>query len=202
MAITEETFKNKLEKFLPPFVVQGEIRDALLTAVARRLFELHQAIDGLHDSDWTGKGLEITAKENGIFYNDTRINIAIPSGDILLLGDGTQLTIRIEEDDATIQQRLINRLDYWKQRGTREGVKNDLEAIYGLDFSTIYFRNYTETGIITGITSFNDDNFVGQNNIVEFWPSDQEYIARTVEKDRIIKKYVIPLNAEIIYKGE
>lgn len=233
--ITESTYKGKLERFLPPFIVPSDIRDALLMAVARRLVELQQAITDLPDANWTGKGLLLNAAESKIFYNNRRLCLVTPAGELLLLPDGTQLIIRNEDlgidtleavglpdeqtvlflpDDITylsfsetyseeppIQTGLEERTKYWSERGTEKGIQQDLEAIFGLRFSSIFFHGY-ESGIIGDVTAFDDLQFCDTNKLIEFHTSDRGYIVHRAEDDEKIKRQIIPIDAEIIFMGE
>lgn len=236
MAITETTYKEKLEKFLPPFIVPGNIRDALLTAIARRLVELQQAIAALPDANWTGKGLLLNAAESKILYNNRRLGLTSPAGEVLLLPDGTQLIIRNEDlgintlqavglpdnqtvlllpdgltylsisetysEEPPIQDKLGQRTMYWTERGTEKGIKRDLEKMFGLKFSNIFFHDYRKSGIIGDVTAFDDIQVVDCNNLIEFHTSDRGYIVHRSEDDEVIKKQIIPIDAEIIFIGE
>ena len=229
MAITEATYKEKLEKFLPPFIVGSDIRDALLTAVARRLVELQQAIADLPDANWTGKGLLLNAAESKILYNDRRLCLATPDGitqltirqedlgidtlqavglpddqTVLLLPDGlTYLSLsETYSEEPPIQNRLEERTSYWSERGTEKGIQQDLEAMFGLKFSTLIFHDYRDSGIIGDVTAFDEMRFVDCNKLIEFYTSDRGYIVHRAEDDEIIRKYIIPIDAEIIFKGE
>ncbi|MHB8841000.1 MAG: hypothetical protein ACYC56_04290 [Candidatus Aquicultor sp.] len=236
MAITETTYKEKLEKFLPPFIAQSAIRDALLTAIARRLLELQQAIAALPNANWTGKGLILNAAENKIFGNNRRLCLTSPAGEFLLLPDGlTQLTIRKEDlaidtllavglpdnqtvlllpdgltylsisetysEEPPVQNRLEERFQFWSERGTGKGIKHDLESMFGLDFSTLILHD-SDSGIIGDVTEFDDLQFVGCDKLIEFHTSDRGYIVHRTEDDAIIKKHIIPIDAEIIFIGE
>lgn len=234
--IDATTYRDKLRRFFPPFVVENEIYFALLLAVANRFFEIYEAMIGLKDADWSGPGLLLTAKENLINYNDKRLCLTAPDGLILLLPDGsTQLTIRMEDlliasltavalsdgtplllpdgktylsteeilsEEEPLREKLRERLQYWSERGTEKGIKRDLEKMFGLRFSNIYFHGKDEGGIIGDVTAFDDVQFVDANKLIEFHTSDRGYIVHRPEDDEKIKKYIIPIDAEIIFIGE
>lgn len=235
--ITVNTYIEKLKKYLPTFVVESEVREALLKAIANRLFELYTAMDALDQAEWVGKGLLLNAEESKILYNNKRLCVSSPGGEILLLPDGvTPLVIRNEDlafeqlecvglasDDAVlllpdgvtylsisetyseeepIRQRLLRRLEFLIQRGTEKGIKQDLDALFGLSESTVLFKDFEETGIITGVTHFGDYNFVGVDNLIEFYTTDRGYIVRRETENELIQKSLIPMNTNIIFIGE
>jgi hypothetical protein len=235
--MTQDAYIDKLKKYLPPFIVQSEVRDALLKTIANRLLELSTEAGALRDADWMGKGLLLNALESKIFYNNKRLCVSSPGDDILLMPDGiTPLVIRNEDlgfeqlncvelpsedtvlllpdgstyltlsetytEEEPIKNRLLNRLNYLTQRGTEKGIKQDLEAMFGLKESALYFHDFEDTGIITGVTNFGDNNFVGAENLIEFYPTDRGYIVRREPDNEMILKSVIPINTNIIFTGD
>ena len=232
--IDENYYIDKLNKYLPPFILESEVKDALLKSISKRLLELHHEIYDLPNANWTGKGLTLDAQENKIYYNDRRLCLSNPDGQPLLLPDGvTQIIIRFEDLGTTsieavelpdgqtvllmpdgitylsisetysekpiIQSRLENRLQYWKARGTEGGIQADLEAMFGLNSSTLVFHPETETGMIGDVTAFDDNNFVDADRLIEFIPSDRGYIDHRAGDDLIIRKNIIPIDAEIFF---
>ncbi|MHB8871817.1 MAG: hypothetical protein ACYC5G_05170, partial [Candidatus Doudnabacteria bacterium] len=72
----------------------------------------------------------------------------------------------------------------------------------GLKFSNIFFHGINEGGIIGDVTTVDDVQFVDANSLIEFHTSDRGYIVHRTGDDEIIKKQIIPIDAEIIFIGE
>jgi hypothetical protein len=131
--------------------------------------------------------------------------VGLPSEDaVLLLPDGeTYLSIsEIFTEEEALREKLAKRLDYLTQRGTEKGIQQDLESLFGLKESTLIFKDYQQTGIIAGVTNFGDNNFVGVDNLIEFYTTDKGYIVHRDIEDEIVKKRIIPTNTSIIFIGE
>jgi hypothetical protein len=234
---TIDTYIAKLKKYLPAFVVESDVREALLKAIAKQFFELYTAMEALDQAEWLGRGLLLNAEESKIFYNNKRLCVSSPGGEVFLLPDGiTPLVIRNEDlafeqlecvglpsedtvlllpdgetylsisesytDEEPIRQKLLKRLEYLTQRGTEKGIKQDLDSLFGLSESTVVFKDFKETGIITGVTHFGDNNFVGVDKLIEFYTTDKGYIVRRDAENELIQKSLIPINTNIIFIGE
>jgi hypothetical protein len=120
--MTLEDFKNKLKKYTPPFVRMGIITEALYTALAGVFLSLYNAIKGLKDADWTGKGLLLNAEENRMIFSKT-------------------------ESEETIQERLSERYLIHSERGTEAGIRRDIADLLQGSVSITFYKG-GEAGFI------------------------------------------------------
>src|SRR4030042_5392710 len=105
MAVTVETYKDRMKKNLPTFVdVNSIIVMAFVTTVAKSLYSIYLAVTGLTNAYWTWKGLKLTADENRILYKS-------------------------DITDFDLQDELKNRYSILGARGTEAGIEDDISNI-------------------------------------------------------------------------
>ena len=228
--MTAEDFKNRAIKYLPSFVVENDLLDALLSAQGKSWETLSGEIENLADCYWTGRGLELTAEENRIFYKDTPDWILDENMDRIVCEDGSGIfTKRFE--DADIQSLLEQRFNILQARGTEPGVVNDIRRIYNEPDLQVTFHDKDDAGIITGETWFgksttflcdkiiqihiseiaqSSDKILTENgeglfiyNVENYWAGQGLPISaelRSTKRDSILEKFIKPIGAEIIYE--
>lgn len=192
---TETTYREKLIKFLPTFIdTNSNVLMAIVTASARRFYELHQAIVGLKTVEWTGKGLKLTAKENRMIY--------LP-----------------EITDADLQTKLLNRYGKLTARGTKNGITDDIANIDLGQPPTLEFHPFGEVGGWTLDDTYPEVDPYGfldvakaiklnlnlpmtvGHGIIGITKIEDSYINYLTNEPRdILDKAIVPVDVSIIYE--
>ncbi|OGU56942.1 MAG: hypothetical protein A2V66_10740 [Ignavibacteria bacterium RBG_13_36_8] len=128
MAVTVETYKDRMKKNLPTFVdVNSIIVMAFVTTVAKSLYSIYLAVTGLTNAYWTWKGLKLTADENRILYKS-------------------------DITDFDLQDELKNRYSILGARGTEAGIEDDISNIDLVLEPDVEFFGYDSTGWVLDLT--------------------------------------------------
>lgn len=160
--MTEAQIKTLVVKYLPVFVVENELFDSIVSAVAKTLETLSSAIET--ETDWTGKGLKLNASENAILYHSDTA----------------------EED---IQDMLENRYTINSERGTEQGIIEDITRITGEEYPVVNFYDYPDTAFLMG------DVFLGDNYR---YLGTHKVIMTNQEISQEDKQKIIPIDTKLI----
>lgn len=119
--MTTSEIKARLYQYTPAFIVENELLDDLYETIATTLSSLSEAIENLPDADWEGKGLLKNIGEHQIITN-------------------SNLT------EAELQLKLEGRFTENIERGTEEGIRDDIEILIDEELTRINFYDITDIG--------------------------------------------------------
>ncbi|MGE5683445.1 MAG: hypothetical protein ACM34K_21505 [Bacillota bacterium] len=172
--MTSEEIKGRIIKYCPSFIkTNNDIFVALISAVANALAPLSEEVKNLNNSVFTGKPLKLLCNEIRIFFSGS-------------------------DTDEVIQQRYSKQFEILTKRGTEPGIEQDLKDLLGNSFVSVEFSDYQTSGIIEGVT------FIGVDD--EAVEDGKKLVILTTNKNisyykPVIEKYIVPIDALIIYKS-
>jgi len=175
--MTKSDFKTILKKYTPAFIVDNDIFDALIDAVAGSLLTVYNFLDGLADANWTGKGLLKNAEENQVIFKN-------------------------DDSEASIQTKLTNRYSDHKVRGTEDRILPEVKDILDDPLADVTFYESDNCGIIVDVTYIGIDvqAIINVNKLV-----DIDYHVSIISDAELelysefIRHKIVPLDVEIIY---
>jgi hypothetical protein len=197
--MTAQDIKNKLYKYTPTFVEDSVILEGLYTAISDTIYNLAITIQNLQNANWTGKGLAINCAENQIYGSNITDHLLTENMDNISLEDGDDVVMRISDTDADYEGRLATRFEILSQRGTEAGILNDITNILGEPGIDVSYHDYTDSGIITGVTWFGKPTTFTCRKLIQIgiYPKDA-LVTDQIEK--IINNFIKPIDVEIIYE--
>ena len=197
--MTAVDIKNKLYKYTPTFVEASQILEGLYSAIADTIYNLASTIQNLQNVNWTGKGLAINCSENQIYGSNITDHILTENMNNIALEDGDDLVMRISDVDTDYQGRLATRFEILNIRGTEAGILNDIIDILGEPGINVSYHDYTDTGIITGVTWFGKSTTFTCRKLIQvgIYPKDALVIDQI---EKIINNFIKPIDVEIIYE--
>ncbi len=167
---------NRIKAYLPQFVTVNDLLQAVVDSMAQEILAVFNAIAALTDTNYTGKGAKLEAKDWKLF----------PSGNEAL---------------ATLQSYLSSRYTILQQRGTTTGITNDVRRVSGDGAAAVNVLADTGSGWWMEGTFPDIGNpkaFLDAGKIVEITMSNKS-VYSDAELKRIIQHDLIPINFTTIY---